>query len=140
MLCLAITGFECDPDRVTDLLKIAPTEVARRGTLSRSGRLRTFNGWWLEAHADRVTNGGQHNTALEQLLSHLREASERFRELREMVKPTSIMVYGGLYHKPDEQCGVWLDPGQMHVLASCGIGWGLDLFTDGEPQAGAHSS
>ena len=128
MLCLAIIGFDSDPDRVTELLKIAPTEIARKGTLSRSGRLHMSNGWWFEVHADRLTDGGQHNTALNRLLSHLQDSKERFRELRETLKPTSITIYGGLYHKPGDQCGVWLDSDQMHVLASSGIGWGLDLF------------
>jgi hypothetical protein len=41
-----------------------------------------------------------------------------------------MTIYGGLYVKPGEQCGVWLNNEQMKILASCGIGWGLDLFVD----------
>jgi hypothetical protein len=139
MLCLAITGFESDPDRVTELLKIAPSQVARKGTPSRSGRLHVSNGWWFEVHADRLTDGGQHHVALGELLGHLKNSVDQFREIREALRPKSITVYGGLYHKPDEQCGIWLDPEQMYTLAACGISWGLDLFMCDERSAALHN-
>jgi hypothetical protein len=128
MLCLAITGFEADPDEVTKLLQLEPTATVRRGELTRSGRPSRFNGWWLEAHKARVTSGGQHDAAIGVLIDHLRGREARFAILRDNLGPQQVTVYGGLYFATEEQCGVWLEPEQMKVLASCGVGWGLDLF------------
>jgi hypothetical protein len=130
MLCLAITGFDADPDRVTELLQIAPTYVARKGAVSRSGQPHGSNGWWLEATPAKLTDGGSHDTALNLIIERLGESAERFEKLREEIKPASVAIYGGLYQTLDEQSGVWLDPEQMRVLSACGIGWGLDIFVN----------
>ena len=71
MLCLAITGFEADPERVTELLQIAPTYVARKGAVSRSGRPHRSNGWWLEATPAKLMDGGSHDTALNLIIERL---------------------------------------------------------------------
>ena len=136
MLCLAITGFDADPERVTELLQIAPTYVARKGAVSRSGRRHRSNGWWLQSSPAKLTDGGSHDTALNLIIERLRDSAERFERLREEIKPASVAIYGGLYKTLDEQSGVWLDPEQMRVLSACGIGWGLDIFVnDGTPEA-----
>ncbi|MDB5429865.1 MAG: hypothetical protein JWP35_981 [Caulobacter sp.] len=127
MLSLSITGFDPDPDEVSRLLDLAPTATKRRGEIGPSGRASTFNGWWLEV-PPALTTGGQHDAALNALLALLRERVAAFANLREVLKPTQITIYGGLYHKAEEQGGVWLDPDQMRVLADCGVGWGLDIF------------
>ena len=132
MLCLSITGFDADPDRVTELLQIAPTEVARKGEVARSGRPHRSNAWWLDVNPAKLTDGGTHSAALRLLIERLRHSAERFERLREALKPESIEIYGGLYVQPGEQCGVWLDPEEMLVLSACGIGWGLDVFVDQE--------
>jgi hypothetical protein len=133
MLTLAITGFDVDPDRVTDLLQLTPTEVGRKEIPGRSGRPKSFNGWWLEAHEDRLNQGSQHETALNRILVQLRGKENLFAQLREAFAPKNIAIYGGLYLRPTEQCGVWLEPDQMRLLADCGIGWGLDLFIEDKP-------
>ena len=136
MLWLAITGFDADPERVTELLQIAPTYVAHKGTVSRSGQLHRSNGWWLESSPAKLTDGGSHDTALNLIIERLRDRAERFEKLREEIKPASVRIYGGLYKSLDEQSGVWLDSEQMRVLSACGIGWGLDIFVnDGTPEA-----
>lgn len=128
MLCFSITGFEPDPDLVTETLGITPTLVRRRGIAGQSKRPSTFNGWWLDAHEDRLVDGAQHSSALNHILGQLRGRIERFATLRDLIKPQSMTIYGGIYVPADEQCGIWLDSGQMQLLASCGIGWGVDLF------------
>src|SRR5665213_1500761 len=128
MLHLAVTGFEGDPDEVTAILGLNPTLTGRRGEPSRSGRLRTFNGWWMAKGEERLTDGREHNDALDQILATLDGRAEQFARLRQTLSPTQVTIYGGLYHRPDEQCGIWLDPAQMKVLVDCGVGWGLDIF------------
>lgn len=130
MLCLAITGFEADPDLVSELVDLTPTSVARRGTPTRGGRTYQFNGWWLEAHEDAITGGAQHHAGIDALVAQLRSRVDRFATLRDRLSPKSVTIYGGLYVSPNAQCGLWLEPHQMRVLAACGIGWGLDLFVD----------
>ena len=71
MLSFGISGFDADPDRVTEILGLAPTDIGRKGEVSRSGRKRTFNGWWLDAHEERLTGGADHHHALNKLLSAL---------------------------------------------------------------------
>jgi hypothetical protein len=130
MLSLCISGFEADPDEVTLILGITPTSVGRMGEPNKSGRARTFNGWWLETHETRLTDGAAHDSALNAIVALLRGKADRFNRLRQALKPTQISIYGGLHHLPEQQCGVWLDPGQMQVLAECGLGWGLDVFVE----------
>lgn len=118
---------------MTKLLQLEPTSTARRGAPTRAGRAYQFNGWWLEAHEAAVTSGSQQHAALGVLLNHLRGREALFATLREKLKPRQVMIYGGLYLSPEEQSGVWLEPDQMQALATCGVGWGLDLFVATEP-------
>jgi hypothetical protein len=78
MLTLAITGFETDPDRVTEILQITPTTIGRVGDIGRSGRPAAFNGWWLEAHEERLTDGRQHSAALATIVGRLQGKEESF--------------------------------------------------------------
>ena len=126
MLTLSITGFDADPDRVTELLGISPSEVVRVGQPRTSGRISKFNGWWLELHADQLTEGLRHEGAINKLVEHLEGRDHLFSELRNKLKPESVTIYGAFYVS-DEQQGIWLEPAQMAVLAACGVGWGLDL-------------
>jgi hypothetical protein len=128
MLCLFITGFDADPDRITDILGIEPTRVGRRGHFRASGRPLHANDWWYEASDALLTDGGMHHDALDCILRRLKGKEDKFATLNERIKPSNITIYGGLYHKAGEQCGLWLDAGQMQLLAACGISWGLDLF------------
>jgi hypothetical protein len=127
MLCLSITGFEVNPDQVTELLGLEPSSTIREGEAHKSGRISKFNGWWLELHEAPLLDGGEHANAIDALIGQLKGREPRFVELARTIKPESITIYGGFYVS-DEQQGVWLDAGQMAVLATCGIGWGLDLF------------
>lgn len=128
MLVLCITGFDVDPTIVTRTIGFEPTSVGRIGEPSPSGRPRTFNGWWYEAESQRLAGGEQHDDALVRILGTLKGREDRFAELRETIRPKQVAVYGGLYVPSDAQCGVWLGPDQMMLLAACGVGWGLDLF------------
>jgi len=127
MLALIIARFEVDPDRITDLLGLTPTSVARRGEPRPSGRPHDFNMWKLELHAAPLVDGRQHADAVATLIDQLKGREQLFAELATTIRPERISIYGGFYVS-DEQQGIWLDPDQMAVLAACGIGWGLDLF------------
>ena len=130
MLTLAITGFNADPDRVTDIVGIEPTLVGRLGEPSRNGKPRAFNGWWKGVEPERLVDDRQHADAMVRMLDHLRGRESHFALLRKEIEPRTVTIYGGLYIQPDQQCGVFLDPDQMRILADCGVGWGLDLFVD----------
>lgn len=129
MLTLAITGFDADPDLVTETVGFEPTSIGRKGEQSPSGRPRAFNGWWFEADGQRLLGGKQHDDALALILARLKGREDHFARLRGLIQPKQVTVYGGLYVSPNDQCGVWLEPDQMQLLAACGVGWGLDLFT-----------
>lgn len=130
MLTLAITGFDADPDLVTEMLGFEPTFVGRKGEPSQTGKPRTFNGWWYEAEDQRLVDGGQHDAALARILAQLRGRKDRFAKLWKSLQPKQVTIYGGLYVPADRQCGVSLEPDQMQLLAACGIGWGLDVFAE----------
>ena len=130
MLTLAVTGFVADPDLVTEILGFRPTSIGRKGEPTRAGKPRTFNGWWHDAEPRRLVDGVQHDDALTTILSLLRGREERFARLQTELQPKEMTIYGGLYVPADGQCGIWLDPDQMQLLAACQIGWGLDVFAD----------
>jgi hypothetical protein len=129
MLTLAITGFEADPNRVTEILGVKPTTVKHAGIATLpSKRPARFNGWFFDAHPGRLSGGADHDRALDRIIELLKGREQRFAKLREEVQPETVGVYGGLHLRPNEQAGVWLDPAQMLVLANCQVEWGLDLF------------
>lgn len=128
MLALAITGFDTDPTVVTETLGISPTRTACKGELGASGRPQTLNGWWFDAHADPLSDGADHARALSSILEQIRGREQQFAALRENFGPVQVTIYGGIHHAADEQCGLWLDPDDMRLLADCGVGWGVDLF------------
>jgi hypothetical protein len=130
MLYLSITGFDADPNRVTDILGLQPTSVVREGQIATSGRPSKFNGWWFETNADRLVSGREHADALATILNAIRGRAAAFARLREELQPEAVSLYGGLYHRGDSQSGIWLDAADMLLLGECGIGWGLDLFGD----------
>jgi hypothetical protein len=134
-LTLCITGFEADPDRVTGILGIVPTRVGRKGDLNPAGRPkpRPFNGWWYGAPEELLDDRIGHPLALDHILERLRGRADRFAALREQIRPEQVSIYGGLHLPAGDQCGVWLDPNQMRLLAECGIGWGLDFYFDAQP-------
>lgn len=128
MLTLAITGFDADPNAVTEVLGLEPTRVGRKGEPLPNGRPRTFNGWW-HGVGQHLTDGKQHDDALTGILPLLQGREHRFATLRTSIRPKQLTIYGGLHVPCDGQCGVWLEPDQMQLLAACGVGWSLDLFT-----------
>jgi len=130
MLTLAITGFEADPNRVTDILGIEPTSTGRKDEPLQSGRPRTFNGWWKDIEPGRLVDARQHADAMVRILDQLRGRESHFARLRKEIQPRNVSIYGGLYIEADRQCGVFLDPDQMRLLADCGVEWGLDVFAE----------
>lgn len=130
MLTLMITGFEADPQRVTTILGIEPTSTARKGELSKSGRPRLFDAWWLDVHPEPLRDGESHVRAVAIMVGFLRGRDAAFKRLRDELNPKPITIYGGFYVKANAQSGLWLDPGEMAVMVACGVGWGVDLFVD----------
>ena len=74
MLTLAITGFNADPNRVTDILGIEPTSIGRKDELSQSGKRRIVNGWWKDVEPERLVDARQHADAMVRMLDHLGRA------------------------------------------------------------------
>lgn len=128
MLTLAITGFDTDPDSVTQTVGFEPTSIGRKGEPTASGRPRTFNGWWFETDGQRLLDGKQHDDALVRILAKLKGREDHFARLRSSIQPKQVTIYGGLYVPSDDQSGVWLEPDQMQLLAACGVGWSIDFF------------
>jgi hypothetical protein len=130
MLCLCITGFDVDPQVVSDLLGLAPSNTAIKGQPTPSGRNRhKANGWWLDVHPDTL-DGAAHAAAMDTLIGYPRGREVAFQRLKEEVRPQQLTVYGGFYCQADRQAGLWLDAVHMRVLADCGIDWGLDIFVE----------
>ena len=130
MLTLAITGFEAEPQVVSDAIGLEPTSTAVKGQLGRSGRPSKLNGWWLDVHPDRLNDGASHAQAVSSMVDLLRGKEVAFQRLIVELKPRSITLYGGIYFNTNAQCGLWLDPGDMVVMAACGVGWSVDLFAE----------
>ena len=95
MLTLAITGFDADPDLVTETVGFEPTSIGRKGEPSPSGKPRTFNGWWFEADGQRLFDGKQHDDALVRILARLEGREGHFARLRMSIQPKQVTVYGG---------------------------------------------
>ncbi len=130
MITLTIDDFDADPDRVTAILGLKPSRIVRMGDAAGNGRLYKKNGWRLDGPIETLRSGTEHENAVEYLIERIRGREIAFAQLRREVKPKQITIYGGLYHRNDEQCGIWLEPSAMRVLAECGIGWGLDVFVE----------
>ncbi|MET3470201.1 hypothetical protein ABIC78_000703 [Novosphingobium sp. 1529] len=130
MLTLAITGFEAEPQAVSDTIGLAPTSTAIKGQIGKSGRPCKFNGWWIDVHPDRLNDGASHAEAVSTIVDLLRGKEAAFQRLIAEVKPKIITLYGAIYFNTNAQCGLWLDPAYMAVMASCGVGWGVDLFAE----------
>lgn len=130
MISLSISHFDADPDRVTAILGIKPTSVTRKGERMRHGMPRKTNGWSLEAPFERLRYGSEHEDALNYLLARMEGRQEAFARLRQEVQPKQITIFGAFYQPYDEQCGIWLEPSAMRILADCGVGWGLDLYVE----------
>lgn len=75
-----------------------------------------------------LTNSAAHNAALNCILRQLHGRAERFIALRELIRPRYVGIWGAFHVPADEQCGIQLDPDQMHLLASCGVKWALDFY------------
>jgi hypothetical protein len=130
MIALSIVDFDADPDRVSAILGLEPTSVVRRGDPMRNGSPHRTSLWSLEAPQQTLRNGVEHEAAVNYLIERMQGREEAFARLRQEVRPREMSIYGGFYQRYDEQCGIWLDPFAMRVLADCGVGWGLDLFVE----------
>lgn len=138
MISLSIADFDADPDIVSAILGLQPTRIVRKGDPMRNGWPRKTNGWSLDGPQERLRSGAEHEDAVNYLIEQMRGREEAFARLRQEVRPKQITIYGGFYHPYDEQCGIWLEPSAMRVLADCGVGWGVDVFV--EDDAGRHGS
>ena len=129
MFALTINRFDADPDKVSDILDLQPTFVARKGEVSpQSGRPYGGNLWQLDAHPDRLFGADEHEAGLAAIVALLRGREQQFARMRQVVRPEKVTLYGGLYVNENEQCGVSLDQAQMCGLTDCGVSWGMDIF------------
>ena len=131
MFGLSINRFDADPQAVTDILDLQPSSVGRKGEKKlESGKVQRVNTWRLETHPERLFGGVEHEAGLTSIIEQLRGRASRFTRLRDEIRPEIITLYGGLFVRHDSQCGIWLDPDHMGVLASCGVAWGIDIFIE----------
>jgi hypothetical protein len=130
MLSLIVMGFDAEPEVVTDILKLEPTSVRRKGDVGRTGRPSGSNGWYFDVHPGRLADGKQHEDALALLILHLRDRELHFTRLRSEVRPGDVGVYGGMYVPSNGQCCIWLMPDEMMTLARCGVAWDMHLSVD----------
>ncbi|ESW65578.1 DUF4279 domain-containing protein [Mesorhizobium sp. C280B] len=132
MISLSIVDFDADPEGVTAILSLEPTRIVRKGDPMRNGSPRKKNGWSLDGPRQRLRSGAEHENAVNYLIEQMRGREEAFARLRQEVRPKQITIYGGFYQPYHGQCGIWLEPSAMRVLADCGVGWSLDLFVEDE--------
>lgn len=130
MLALIVMGFDAEPEVVTDILQLEPTSVRRKGDVGMTGKPSRSNGWSLDVHPGRLTDGKQHGDELALLIALLCEREENFARLHSDVGPGEVGIYGGMYVPPDGQCGIWLAPDDMMTLARCGVSWDMNLSID----------
>ena len=88
------------------------------------------NVWALDVFPGKLTDGGEHEAALCRLFALIEPRYDAFIRLHQEMQGVEITISGGLYVARNSQCGIWLEPEQMDLLARCGIGWGLNLFVD----------
>ncbi|BBE71916.1 DUF4279 domain-containing protein [Oharaeibacter diazotrophicus] len=127
MLALVITGFEADPSRITEILGVEPTYTSRAGEPSRTGRPHRKSQWRLSVD-DRMDTYEDHERFLDILLSRISGRGARFATMREVVRPESVHIYGGLYVDTEFQNAIGLTVEQMATLVECRIEWGVDIF------------
>ena len=85
---LAITGFDDDPAKITEILGIEPTAVGHNGIVTLpSKQPKRFNGWWRDADPDRLTTGSDHDKGLSLLIGLLEGREQHFVRLREQIRP-----------------------------------------------------
>jgi hypothetical protein len=130
MLSLIVMGFDAEPEVVTGILQLEPTSVRRKGDVGRTGKPSQINGWHLDVHPGRLTDGKQHEDALTLLIEQIGNREDNFARLHSELRPADVGVYGGMYVPPGGQCGVWLMPTDMMTLARCGVAWDMHLSID----------
>ena len=81
MFTLMITGFDADPQNVTDLIGLKPSSTAIKSEMSASGHIHKANGWWLEAHPDRLKDGVDHAEGISVIVNQLRGREAAFERL-----------------------------------------------------------
>ncbi|GLS78679.1 hypothetical protein GCM10007904_40160 [Oharaeibacter diazotrophicus] len=69
-----------------------------------------------------------HERFLDILLSRISGRGARFATMREVVRPESVHIYGGLYVDTEFQNAIGLTVEQMATLVECRIEWGVDIF------------
>jgi hypothetical protein len=127
MLSLIVTGFDAEPEVVTEILQIEPTSVRRKGDVGKKGKPSRSSGWHFDVHPGRLTDGQQHEDALAKLMARLRDREVHFTRLHSEVRPSDVGIYGGMYVPANGQCGIWLMPDDMMTLARCGLAWDMHL-------------
>lgn len=127
MLGLFINGFEVDPSRITEILGVEPTYTSRAGEPSRTGRPHRKSQWRLSVD-DQMDTYEDHERFLDILLSRIAGRGARFATMRELVRPESVHISGGLYVDLELQNAIGLTVEQMATLVECGIEWGVDIY------------
>jgi len=84
MATLVVTSIATEPDAVSELLTLDPSKVDRKGTATRSGRIRMHHVWSLEVESFDNTDDDRTGTrALRELLERSRPAIGRVEGLPE---------------------------------------------------------
>jgi len=124
-----IAGFEGEASRVTDLLGISPSLARNAGEITRAGRPAREALWLYTVEEPELRSGRAHDQALRVLLEVIANRTEQLTEVRRALNPETMTITGSFYYAPDEQAGIWLDPDQMQVLVTAGVGWGVDILS-----------
>lgn len=126
-----------EPDALSQLLGVAPTNVYRRGEVLRSGRVRPFSAWIWKT-AERI----EHDSELlvqevldtfEPLAGQLTEARTRWG--LEVQVGLVISMYGSIEAAPDGSSGavvstptLYLSPATLRRLADLGCALDVDTY------------
>lgn len=129
---LRIIGDDLDPDKITSLLKCAPTSATTKGQIirSKSGRERVAKsgGWDLEA-PDSEPENLDHQVAF--ILNKLNKDLEVWHELKSKFR---MDLFCGLFMYSGDE-GLTISPETLEELGIRGIELGLCLYgpDDGGP-------
>jgi hypothetical protein len=115
-------GFSCDPEEITTLLKITPTEFRRKGDAGRNGLPIKANSWTVEDASPRKDHFFEKH--LESILTKIEPASEAILRLSDQC---TIGVNCVGYF---EGCnpGFEISPNLLRRLGALKLTLGFDLY------------
>jgi len=122
-VAIVITGFSCDPDDITRVLGVRPTDVWRRGdTIPPSTRRRVSNGWRLESSLPRDRSLEEHVTTI------LDRVSPSLHSLQELTTRPEIELACAVYFG-NQAPEMYLAPPLLARIAQFGASLDVDLYS-----------